>query len=73
MNLQFLSFLPQHQGGLSPLGAGLFHSNPSIRKQAVDLFRRLERNPVGIKFVQDLSRFQRIAYERQAAVLGSDQ
>ncbi|OAD03215.1 hypothetical protein MUCCIDRAFT_142140 [Mucor lusitanicus CBS 277.49] len=65
--IEFLSFLPQHQGGLSPLGAGLFHSNPHIRKQAVDLFRRLERSPIGLKFVQDLSRFQRIAYERQAA------
>ncbi|CAO3644707.1 unnamed protein product [Mucor hiemalis] len=66
--IEFLSFLPQHQGGLAPLGAGLFHSNPQIRKQAVELFRRLERSPVGIKFVQDLSRFQRIAYERQAAI-----
>ncbi|KAI9247594.1 docking domain of Afi1 for Arf3 in vesicle trafficking-domain-containing protein [Helicostylum pulchrum] len=64
--IEFLSFLPQHQGGLSPLGSGLFHSNPKIRKQAVELFRRLERSPIGIKFVQDLSRFQRIAYERQA-------
>lgn len=61
-----MSFLPQHQGGLSPLGSGLFHSNPVIRRQAVELFRRLERSPIGIKFVQDLSRFQRIAYERQA-------
>ncbi|KAI8057382.1 docking domain of Afi1 for Arf3 in vesicle trafficking-domain-containing protein [Thamnidium elegans] len=66
--IEFLSFLPQHQGGLSPLGSGLFHSNPKIRKQAVELFRRLERSPIGIKFVQDLSRFQRIAYERQAVI-----
>ncbi|KAI7900700.1 docking domain of Afi1 for Arf3 in vesicle trafficking-domain-containing protein [Cokeromyces recurvatus] len=67
--IEFLSFLPQHQGGLSPLGIGLFHSNPLIRRQAVDLFRRLERNPVGIKFIQNLSKFQRIAYERQAATI----
>ncbi|CEJ02719.1 hypothetical protein RMCBS344292_16716 [Rhizopus microsporus] len=65
--IEFLSFLPQHQGGLAPLGVGLFHSNPSVRKQALELFRRLERSPVGIKFIQGLSRFQKIAYERQSA------
>ncbi|KAG1516564.1 hypothetical protein G6F47_007939 [Rhizopus delemar] len=65
--IEFLSFLPQHQGGLSPLGVGLFHSNPFIRKQSIELFHRLERHPVGIKFIQDLSKFQRITYERQAA------
>ncbi|OBZ80631.1 Protein mesA, partial [Choanephora cucurbitarum] len=65
--IEFLSYLPQNQGGLSPLGLGLFHSNPAIRRQTVDLFRRLERSPIGIKFIHDLSRFQRIAYERQAA------
>ncbi|KAI8640915.1 docking domain of Afi1 for Arf3 in vesicle trafficking-domain-containing protein [Parasitella parasitica] len=70
--IEFLSFLPQHQGGLSALGAGLFHSNPHVRRQTVDLFRRLERSPIGIKFIQDLSRFQRIAYERQAAAASQD-
>ncbi|KAI9281016.1 docking domain of Afi1 for Arf3 in vesicle trafficking-domain-containing protein [Sporodiniella umbellata] len=65
--IEFLSFLPQHQGGLAPLGVGLFHSNSAIRKLALELFRRLERSPVGIKFVQDLSRFQKLAYERQVA------
>ncbi|KAG0750010.1 hypothetical protein G6F57_004179 [Rhizopus arrhizus] len=65
--IEFLSYLPQHQGGLSPLGVGLFHSNPLIREKALELFRRLERSPVGSKFIQDLSKFQKIAYERQAA------
>ncbi|ORE11683.1 spindle pole body interacting protein [Rhizopus microsporus var. microsporus] len=65
--IEFLSFLPQHQGGLAPLGVGLFHSNPLVRKQALELFRRLERSPVGTKFIQGLSRFQKIAYERQSA------
>ncbi|KAI8885694.1 spindle pole body interacting protein [Backusella circina FSU 941] len=66
--IEFLSFLPQHQGGLAPLGSGLFHSSVEIRKKTVNLFRRLERSPVGIIFIQDLSRFQRLAFERQASL-----
>ncbi|KAI8985337.1 docking domain of Afi1 for Arf3 in vesicle trafficking-domain-containing protein [Pilobolus umbonatus] len=66
--IEFLSYLPQNQGGLMPLGLGLFHSNPLIRQKTVELFRRLERSPIGVKFVQNLSRFQRIAYERHISL-----
>ncbi|OAD65380.1 hypothetical protein PHYBLDRAFT_26314 [Phycomyces blakesleeanus NRRL 1555(-)] len=62
--IEFLSFLPQHQGGLAPLGLGFFHSSPTVRRCTIELFKRLQKNPTGDKFIQGLSKFQRLAYER---------
>ncbi|KAF7728595.1 hypothetical protein EC973_005822 [Apophysomyces ossiformis] len=64
--IEFLSFLPQHQGGLTPLAMGLFHSSASVRHYTVELFRRLENNPTGVKFIQGLSRFQKMTYDRMS-------
>ncbi|ORX54605.1 spindle pole body interacting protein [Hesseltinella vesiculosa] len=44
--IEFLSYLPQHHGGLSPLAVGLFHSSNIVRQYTVELFQRLNRNPV---------------------------
>ncbi|KAG2227363.1 hypothetical protein INT45_004318, partial [Circinella minor] len=62
--IEFLSYLPQYQGGLSPLGLCLFHSSTIIRRYAVELFNRLARNPTGHRFIQGMSRYQKITYER---------
>ncbi|KAG0166931.1 hypothetical protein DFQ28_003399 [Apophysomyces sp. BC1034] len=62
--IEFLSFLPQHQGGLTPLAMGLFHSSAVVRRYTVELFKRLENNPTGVKFIQGLSRFQKMTYSR---------
>ncbi|KAI9496916.1 docking domain of Afi1 for Arf3 in vesicle trafficking-domain-containing protein [Zychaea mexicana] len=62
--IEFLSFLPQYQGGLSPLGLCLFHSSATVRRYTVELFSRLARNPTGHKFIQGMSRYQKITYER---------
>ncbi|KAI9251940.1 docking domain of Afi1 for Arf3 in vesicle trafficking-domain-containing protein [Phascolomyces articulosus] len=62
--IEFLSFLPQYQGGLSPLGLCLFHSSLTVRRYTVELFNRLARNPTGQRFIQGLSRYQKITYER---------
>ncbi|KAI8376380.1 docking domain of Afi1 for Arf3 in vesicle trafficking-domain-containing protein [Radiomyces spectabilis] len=44
--IEFLSHLPQHQGGLTPLGIGLLHSSATVRSYTVQLFNRLAKNPV---------------------------
>lgn len=44
--LQFLSYLPQNQGGLLPLGFGLFHPSAQVRKYTVDFFNRLDQHVV---------------------------
>ncbi|KAI8086293.1 docking domain of Afi1 for Arf3 in vesicle trafficking-domain-containing protein [Halteromyces radiatus] len=46
--IEFLSHLPQYHGGLVPLATGLFHSSNIVRQFTVELFQRLERNPVRI-------------------------
>ncbi|RUP42959.1 hypothetical protein BC936DRAFT_137837 [Jimgerdemannia flammicorona] len=62
--IQFLSYLPQHQGGLVPLGFGLFHPSRTVRQYTVDLFNRLGAHTTGNRFIQTLNRFQKLAYER---------
>ncbi|KAJ2960119.1 hypothetical protein NQZ79_g4476 [Umbelopsis isabellina] len=61
---EFLSYLPQNQGGLLPLGFGLFHPSPQVRKYTVEFFNRLDQHVVGRRFTQTLNRFQKLAYER---------
>ncbi|KAL6073369.1 Spindle pole body interacting protein, variant 2 [Balamuthia mandrillaris] len=39
---QFLSLLPESQGGLNPLAVNLFHSSPAVRQATVQLFHRLD-------------------------------
>ncbi|KAI8583546.1 hypothetical protein K450DRAFT_182945 [Umbelopsis ramanniana AG] len=61
---ELLSYLPQNQGGLLPLGFGLFHPSAQVRNYTVEFFNRLDHHPVGRKFIQSLNRFQKLAYER---------
>lgn len=46
--LQLLAYLPQNQGGLLPLGFGLFHPSAQVRRYTVDFFNRLDQHPVRI-------------------------
>jgi len=38
--------LPENQGGLFPLGTGLFSANPHVRRLAVDLLDRIAQAKV---------------------------
>ncbi|CDS05066.1 hypothetical protein LRAMOSA07595 [Lichtheimia ramosa] len=64
--IEFLSFLPQYQGGLAPIAMCLHHSSSTVRRYTVELLNRLSRNPTGLRFIQSLSRFQKLTYERLA-------
>ncbi|KAK4048369.1 hypothetical protein OIO90_005839 [Microbotryomycetes sp. JL221] len=59
-----LSHLPSHLGGLMPLALSFFHSSPLVRSHTLDLFDKIDSDPLGCKFVQSLNAFQRMAYQR---------
>ncbi|CAG8498080.1 7464_t:CDS:10 [Ambispora gerdemannii] len=63
--IEFLSYLPQNQGGLFPVGLGLFHPLKSVRGYTIELFNRINEHVTGNKFVQTLNFFLKYAYERQ--------
>ncbi|KAI8072518.1 docking domain of Afi1 for Arf3 in vesicle trafficking-domain-containing protein [Gongronella butleri] len=67
--IEFLSYLPQQHGGLSPLAVGLFHSSFIVRQYTVELFQRLDRNPTGRRFVQSLSRYHKMTFDRLSETL----
>ncbi|KAI8338870.1 docking domain of Afi1 for Arf3 in vesicle trafficking-domain-containing protein [Chlamydoabsidia padenii] len=68
--IEFLSYLPQYHGGLGPLATGLFHSSNIVRQYTVELFLRLERNPTGHRFIQNLSRYHKMTFERLSHTMG---
>ncbi|CAG8842136.1 28466_t:CDS:2, partial [Racocetra persica] len=39
--IEFLSYLPQNQGGLFPIGLGLFYPLKTVRDNTIELFNRL--------------------------------
>ncbi|CAG8726608.1 3141_t:CDS:10 [Cetraspora pellucida] len=63
--IEFLSYLPQNQGGLFPIGLGLFYPLKTVRDNTIELFNRLNSHATGSKFIQSLNSFQKLAYERQ--------
>ena len=44
--VQFLSYLPENQGGLYPVAVGLFHTSELVRQAAVNVFQRIASFPV---------------------------
>ncbi|CAG8625896.1 6909_t:CDS:10, partial [Ambispora leptoticha] len=66
--IEFLSYLPQNQGGLFPVGLGLFYPLKSVRGYTVELFNRINEHVTGNKFIQSLNFFLKFAYERQLAL-----
>ncbi|KAG9299886.1 hypothetical protein G9A89_005415 [Geosiphon pyriformis] len=71
--IEFLSYLPQNQGGLFPVGLGLFYHLKSVRNYTVELFNRINEHMTGSKFVQSLNYFQKFAYERQLEIQRENQ
>ncbi|CAJ0888083.1 13504_t:CDS:10 [Entrophospora sp. SA101] len=71
--IEFLSYLPQNQGGLFPIGFGLFYPLKSVRNYTIELFNRINTHTTGSKFILSLNYFQKFAYERQLANLHEKQ
>ena len=61
---QLLSLLPSHSGGLSPLAFGILHPSTSVRASVVDLFMTISTHSVGVKLMQGLNTFLRLALGR---------
>eukprot|EP01027_Heterolobosea_sp_BB2_P017149 GEZU01024324.1.p1 GENE.GEZU01024324.1~~GEZU01024324.1.p1 ORF type:complete len:315 (-),score=82.21 GEZU01024324.1:325-1269(-) len=67
--LEFLSFLPEAQGGLYPLAVVLFHPSEAVRLAAVALFRRLDTIKEGSRCISLLNTFLMLTYERNSRCL----
>eukprot|EP00742_Colponemidia_sp_Colp-10_P003963 GILJ01004226.1.p1 GENE.GILJ01004226.1~~GILJ01004226.1.p1 ORF type:complete len:811 (+),score=125.65 GILJ01004226.1:46-2433(+) len=63
--LEFLSYLPENQGGLYPVAVGLFHPNVTVRRHTVTLIKRLETLPVGMKVISRLNYYLLLTYHRE--------
>ncbi|KAH3756862.1 methionyl-tRNA synthetase [Pelomyxa schiedti] len=60
---EFLSYLPESEGGLSPVAVGLFHQSEPVRCATVQLFQRLDAIKTGNSFVKELNLFYSMAYQ----------
>lgn len=49
--IEFLSYLPENQGGLYPVAVSLFHPSESVRRATVVLFNRIDKLKVRIAAV----------------------
>ncbi|KAK9238521.1 docking domain of Afi1 for Arf3 in vesicle trafficking-domain-containing protein [Lipomyces kononenkoae] len=61
---QLLAFLPQYQGGLLPLAAGLFHTRNQVRNSAAEIIIRIRDHEAGRHFYNELDLFHKLACER---------
>jgi len=61
---QFLSYLPENQGGLYPVAVSLFHPSESVRRSTVELFKRIDKLKAGSGFINGMNPYLRLAYER---------
>ncbi|OLY81700.1 Protein mesA [Smittium mucronatum] len=57
-----ISYLPESSGGLTPLVDGLYHQNQNVRFQAVSLLMKIEKHPVGSKFIAAFNYFFKCTY-----------
>ncbi|KAJ2659745.1 hypothetical protein IWW48_003346 [Coemansia sp. RSA 1200] len=59
---ELLASLPQSQGGLQPLAYGFYHPSPAIRLHTVRLFKRIESNQAGARYVRSTNFFHQCAF-----------
>jgi len=62
--LEFLSYLPESNGGLTPVAVSLLHPSEIVRVATAKLFKRLEKSPTGAQFIKSLNYFLFLTYER---------
>eukprot|EP00026_Physarum_polycephalum_P003239 Phypoly_transcript_03249.p1 GENE.Phypoly_transcript_03249~~Phypoly_transcript_03249.p1 ORF type:complete len:784 (+),score=142.64 Phypoly_transcript_03249:155-2506(+) len=62
--LEFLSYLPEANGGLYPIAVSLFHSSEPVRRATVELLNRLQGMSHGSSLLSSLNPFLFLAYDR---------
>ena len=70
---EFLSLLPENNGGLVPIAVSLFHSSERVRIATARLFKRLDNIQVDTSFVKNLNPFLYLAYERVSLQLKDEE
>eukprot|EP00164_Ancoracysta_twista_P004242 GFYU01005716.1.p1 GENE.GFYU01005716.1~~GFYU01005716.1.p1 ORF type:complete len:710 (-),score=142.81 GFYU01005716.1:76-2205(-) len=71
--MEFLSYLPESQGGLYPVAVSLFHPLEVVRLCTVTLLRRLDALKVGVKLISSLNYFLLLAYHRHAYLVSEEE
>lgn len=68
---QLLTYLPLHLGGLVPVANGLFHPQQHVRRPAAALLTRIaSHREAGLRFVQSLPLYHRLALARAQRSIG---
>ncbi|KAL0479045.1 hypothetical protein AKO1_007912 [Acrasis kona] len=67
--LEFLSLLPEAQGGLYPIAVVLFHPSEAVRLSAVAFLRRIDTIKEGNCCISQLNTFLMLTYDRTSRVL----
>lgn len=62
--VEFLSYLPESDGGLFPIAVSLFHSSEAVRSLAKDLMQKISEVEYGDKLVKSFDLFLTLGYER---------
>ena len=62
--MEFLSYLPEADGGLFPIAVSLFHSSEIVRNLAKDLMVKISQVEYGDKLVKSFDLFLTLGYER---------
>lgn len=66
-----LSLLPLSLGGLDPIGMGLLHPNPSVRRHAVGIIKKVRQFPSTRGTVDTMNSALLFAFERQMKLCDS--
>jgi hypothetical protein len=61
---EFLSYLPEAQGGLYPIAAVLFHSSEAVRMRTVAFLKRLDSLREGSCCISQLNTFLMLTFDR---------
>eukprot|EP01112_Ceratiomyxa_fruticulosa_P006401 TRINITY_DN171_c0_g1_i4.p1 TRINITY_DN171_c0_g1~~TRINITY_DN171_c0_g1_i4.p1 ORF type:complete len:741 (+),score=159.44 TRINITY_DN171_c0_g1_i4:381-2603(+) len=69
---EFLSFLPEANGGLYPVAVSLFHCSQAVRRLTVELFSRLNSIKTGSGFISGLNQFLILGYDRNLKLLNEN-
>jgi hypothetical protein len=69
--LEFLSLLPEAQGGLYPIAVVLFHPSEAVRLSVVAFLRRIDTIKEGSCCISQLNTFLMLTYDRNSRILPS--
>jgi hypothetical protein len=67
--LEFLSLLPEAQGGLYPIAVVLFHPSEAVRLSVVAFLRRIDSIKEGSCCISQLNTFLMLTYDRNSRIL----